>query len=123
MPHPLARIAAPIAIGAAAAAGAIVGTLIARDRLRQGSIDAPQAPLALHGWWDSDESSPLAYAHPAVLFIDTATGRLVDSWDRRRRGRVEDAVVRPSAEWPDRALIVVDAASGDLLQTISASAA
>lgn len=118
MAHPLARIAAPLVIGAAAAAGAIVGSLIARDRAERTPIGAPQAPLAIHGWWDCDDSSPLAYAHPAVLFVDTASGTIVDSWDRRTRSRVVDAVARWSPEWPERALIVVDATSGDLLQTI-----
>lgn len=118
MSNPIIRIAVPIAVGAAAAAGAIVGTLIARDRAGRMPIGAPEAPLTIHGWWDSDDSSPLAYSHPAVLFVDTASGTIVDSWDRRSRSRVHDATSRRSPEWPQRALIVVDAVSGDLLQTI-----
>lgn len=120
MVHPIIRIAVPLAVGAAAATGAIIGASLGRERSQQ-ALEPPQRPLAVEGWWSSDASSSLAHAHPSVLIVDAASSRLVDSWDRRTRARVERPVVRRTPEWPASGLIVVDATTGDLLTTVRGS--
>lgn len=115
MASPLIRIAAPLLVGALAGVGAIVASTLTRERRQQLELAPPPRPLAVEGWWSSDASSPLAHAHPAVLIVDADTAGLVDSWDRRIRDRVHHPVVRRTPEWPARGLIVVDAATGDLL--------
>ena len=62
-----------------------------------------------HDGWDQ----------PARLYALVDTAQLVDSWDRRTRGRVHRPVVRRTPEWPMAGLIVVDAATGDLLTVVS----
>lgn len=118
MANPLIRLAIPFAIGALASAGAIVGATLVRERREQLSLGTPAVPLAYDGWWNSDQSSPLAYAHPAVLFVDAGSGTLLDSWDRRSRARVHSPVVSRRSEWPADGVIVVDAGSGDLLHVL-----
>ncbi|WP_404312266.1 hypothetical protein LG314_13410 [Agrococcus terreus] len=119
MASPLIRIVAPLLVGALAGAGAIVGATLRRERAR---LELPPAarPLAAEGWWSSDSSSSLAHAHPAVLIVDAGTARLVDSWDRRTHARVTHPVVRRTPEWPREGLLVVDAATGDLLAVVDA---
>ncbi|GAA3591979.1 hypothetical protein [Agrococcus terreus] len=119
MASPLIRIVAPLLVGALAGAGAIVGATLRRERARLELAPAPR-PLAAEGWWSSDSSSSLAHAHPAVLIVDAGTARLVDSWDRRTRDRVARPVVRRTPEWPREGLLVVDAATGDLLAVVEA---
>ncbi|ERG64166.1 hypothetical protein L332_06825 [Agrococcus pavilionensis RW1] len=118
MARSLIRLATPILVGALAAGGAIVGASLARERKHQHELEPPSTPLAVEGWWSSDASSSLAHAHPAVLIVDADSGRLVDSWDRRARSRVASPVVRRTPEWPAAGLIVVDAATGDLLTVV-----
>ncbi len=118
MANPLIRLAAPLLVGVAAGIGAIVGATLTRERKHLELETGPQ-PLAVEGWWSSDASSSLAHAHPAVLIVDADTARLVDSWDRRTRARVHHPVVRRTPEWPTTGLIVVDAATGDLLTVVS----
>lgn len=129
VPHPALRLLVPFAVGAAASAGAIVASLIVRERKEQLALQQPVTPLEHDGWWNSDDSSPLAYAHPTVLFIETddkgadgvvSSVTIVDSWDRRSRGRVVQPYARIQPEWPTGARIVVDAETGDLLQTLRA---
>jgi hypothetical protein len=114
----LIRVAAPLIVGVAAGVGAIVGATLTRDRKQHLELESAPTPLAVEGWWSSDASSSLAHAHPAVLIVDADTARLVDSWDRRTRGRVHQPVVRRTPEWPATGLIVVDAATGDLLTVL-----
>lgn len=116
----LVRIAAPLLVGAIAGIGAIVGASLTRERRQQRELEPPFRPLAVEGWWSSDASSSLAHAHPAVLIVDAASARLVDSWDRRRHARVEHPVVRRTPEWPSDGTVVVDASTGDLLAVLSA---
>ena len=118
MAHPLIRIGAPLAVGAIAAVGAIVGATLSRERQRL-ELEPAARPLAVEGWWSSDASSSLAHAHPAVLIVDADTAQLVDSWDRRTRARVHRPVVRRTPEWPATGLIVVDASTGDLLTVLA----
>ncbi|WP_413317528.1 hypothetical protein AA0Z99_11605 [Agrococcus sp. 1P02AA] len=115
MATPLFRIAAPLLVGGLAAVGAIVASSLTRERAEQRALAGPARPLAVEGWWSSDASSSLAHAHPAVLIVDADSARLIDSWDRRIRARVAQPVVRRTPEWPASGLIVVDAATGDLL--------
>lgn len=119
MASPLIRIAAPLLVGALAGVGAIVAGSFTRERRQLALTPAPR-PLAVTGWWSSDASSSLAHAHPAVLIVDADTASLIDSWDRRIRDRVQRPVVRRTPEWPAGGLIVVDAATGDLLTVVSA---
>ncbi|MCH1881594.1 hypothetical protein [Agrococcus sp. ARC_14] len=118
MTRPLIRIAGPLLVGALAGVGAIVASTLTRER-KQHELTAAPRPLAVEGWWSSDASSSLAHAHPAVLIVDADTARLIDSWDRRIRDRVQRPVVRRTPEWPAGGLIVVDAATGDLLTVVS----
>lgn len=118
MASPLIRVAAPLLVGVAAGIGAIVGATLTRDRKLQLELESAPRPLAVEGWWSSDASSSLAHAHPAVLIVDADTAQLVDSWDRRTRGRVHRPVVRRTPEWPAVGRIVVDAATGDLLTVL-----
>ncbi|WP_405218732.1 hypothetical protein [Agrococcus sp. Ld7] len=120
MANPLFRIAAPLVVGALAAAGAIIATSLSRERLEQLALSPAPRPLAIQGWWSADTSSSLAHAHPAVLIVDADTAALVDSWDRRTHDRVRHPVVRRTPEWPSAGLIVVDAATGDLLTVVDA---
>lgn len=122
MASPIVRFAAPLLVGALAAAGAIVASALSRER-QQHALTAGPRPLAAEGWWSSDASSSLAHAHPAVLIVDAETATLVDSWDRRIRDRVHRPVVRRTPEWPASGRIVVDAATGDLLAVLSEPAA
>lgn len=116
-----AKIVAPLAVGALAAAGAIAGSIIGARWFSQrtAELGQPEAPLAFEGWWNSDSSSGLAHAHPAVLFVDASTAAVVDSWDRRTRSRVSSPTARHSAEWPPRGILVLDAVTGDLLSVLS----
>lgn len=118
MASPLIRVAAPLIVGVAAGVGAIIGATLSRER-KQLELESAPRPLAVEGWWSSDASSSLAHAHPAVLIVDADTARLVDSWDRTTRSRVARPVVRRTPEWPAGGLIVVDAATGDLLTVVS----
>lgn len=119
MPHPLARFVAPVIVGVAAGVGAIVAqTALVRRAPAQPSLGAPERPLPFHGWWSSDASSPMAYAHPAVLFVDGASRTVVDSWDRRTRSRVANPRVVGSEPLSSEAISVVDATTGDVLQTL-----
>ncbi|GEK80843.1 hypothetical protein [Agrococcus baldri] len=118
MASPLIRFAAPLLVGALAGVGAIVATTLGRERTRHHALTSAPRPLAVEGWWSSDASSSLAHAHPEVLIVDADTARLVDSWDRRARDRVQRPVVRRTPEWPPTGLIVVDAATGDLLAVV-----
>lgn len=122
MANPLIRIAGPLLVGALAGVGAIVAGSLSRQRGQQLALAPAARPLTVEGWWSADTSSSLAHAHPAVLIVDADTAALVDSWDRRIRGRVHHPVVRRTPEWPATGLIVVDAATGDLLTVISESA-
>jgi hypothetical protein len=117
MASPLSRIAAPLLVGALAGVGAIIAGSLTRERKQHALTSAPR-PLAVQGWWSSEASSSLAHAHPEVLIVDADTARLVDSWDRRARDRVQRPVVRRTPEWPASGLIVVDAATGDLLTIV-----
>ncbi|ROR65617.1 hypothetical protein [Agrococcus jenensis] len=119
MASSLIRVAGPLLVGVAAGIGAIVGASLTRDRKQQLELESAPRPLAVEGWWSSDASSSLAHSHPAVLIVDADTARLVDSWDRRARARVHHPVVRRTPEWPATGLIVVDAATGDLLAVVS----
>ncbi|MFA4840357.1 MAG: hypothetical protein WC580_01465 [Agrococcus sp.] len=118
MARPLIRVVAPLIVGAAAGIGAIIGATLTRERKQHLELESAPRPLAVEGWWSSDASSSLAHAHPAVLIVDADSARLVDSWDRRSRGRVHRPVVRRTPEWPSTGLIVVDAATGDLLTVL-----
>ena len=118
MARPLIRIAAPLLVGALAAVGTIVASVLGRERREQPAIAPARRPLVAEGWWSSDASSSLAHAHPAVLMVDAGTATLVDSWDRRIRDRVQRPVVRRTQEWPPSGLIVVDARTGDLLAVV-----
>ena len=118
MAGPLIRVAAPLIVGVAAGIGAIIGATLTRERKQHLELESAPRPLAVEGWWSSDASSSLAHAHPAVLIVDADSARLVDSWDRRTRGRVHRPVVRRTPEWPAIGLIVVDAATGDLLTVL-----
>ncbi|SFS10524.1 hypothetical protein SAMN04487783_1422 [Agrococcus baldri] len=122
MASPLIRIAAPLLVGALAGVGAIIAGSLTRERKQHALTPAPR-PLAVQGWWSSETSSSLAHAHPEVLIVDADTARLVDSWDRRARDRVQRPVVRRTPEWPAAGLIVVDAATGDLLTIVDDLAA
>lgn len=117
MASSLIRVAAPLLVGVAAGIGAIVGASLTRER-KHLELETGPRPLAVEGWWSSDVSSSLAHAHPAVLIVDADTAQLVDSWDRRTRTRVQRPVVRRTPEWPAGGLIVVDAATGDLLTVV-----
>jgi|GEM_PF-2718954 len=119
MASSLIRVAGPLLVGVAAGIGAIVGASLTRERKQQLELESAPRPLAVEGWWSSDASSSLAHAHPAVLIVDADTARLVDSWDRRSHARVHHPVVRRTPEWPTAGLIVVDAATGDLLAVVS----
>jgi len=119
MPHPLSRLVAPVIVGVAAGIGAIVAqSVLVRRAPAQPSLGAPERPLAFDGWWSSDASSPMAYAHPAVLFVDGGTGAIVDSWDRRTRSRVANPRIVGSEPLPTDAISVLDASTGDVLQTL-----
>lgn len=119
MPHPLARIVAPVIVGVAAGIGAVVAqAVLVRRAPAQPSLGAPERPLPFEGWWSSDASSPMAYAHPAVLFVDGATRSVVDSWDRRTRSRVPNPRVVGSEPLSTDAISVLDATTGDVLQTL-----
>lgn len=119
MPHPLARLVAPVIVGVAAGIGAVVAqAVLVRRAPAQPSLGAPERPLRFHGWWSSDASSPMAYAHPAVLFVDGTTRTVVDSWDRRTRSRVPNPRVVGAEPLPPDAVSVLDAATGDVLQTL-----
>ncbi len=119
MPHPLARVIVPVIVGVAAGIGAVVAQAsLVRRGPTQPSLGAPERPLPFHGWWSSDESSPMAYAHPAVVFVDGATRTVVDSWDRRTRSRVPNARVVGSEPLSTDGISVLDAATGDVLQTL-----
>lgn len=120
MTNPTARIIAPLAVGALAAAGAIAGSIIGTRLFARGDrqLGRPQQPLPFDGWWNQDSSSGLAHAHPAVLFVDAVSGAVVDSWDRRTRARVERPAVQRTGQWPAHGLLVLDASTGDLLGTV-----
>ncbi|WP_144721746.1 hypothetical protein [Agrococcus jejuensis] len=119
MPHPLARLVAPVIVGVAAGIGAVVAqSVLVRRAPAQPSLGAPERPLPFQGWWSSDASSPMAYAHPAVLFVDGATRTVVDSWDRRTRTRVPNPRVVGSEHLSIGGISVLDATTGDVLQTL-----
>ena len=84
------------------------------------------------GWWSSsparDDGSiltdpadwpPIMREHPQTAMIDTRTGKVLVTYDRYSCGPVADYVVPAGLSLPPDAVVVVDAITGEILETMS----
>lgn len=85
----------------------------------------------MEGWFNSTPVAPCSQweertlAHPDTVLINTRDGTLVEAYGRTDtdvldpyRDLGDDMVVpNPDATWPDNSLVLIDAGSGELLET------
>lgn len=84
------------------------------------------------GWWSSSPAAedgslvtdpadwpPIMREHPQTAEIDTRTGKVLESFDRYSCGPVAGYVVPAGLELPADAVTVVDAITGEILETMS----
>lgn len=84
------------------------------------------------GWWSSTPSAPdgsiltdpadwppIMREHPQTAIIDTRTGEVLETFDRCVCGEVPDDEVPESLALPPDAAVVVDAVTGEILETMS----
>lgn len=93
---------------------------------------APPSGPAYEGWWSSSPAAvdgsiltdpadwpPIMREHPQTAMIDTRTGKVLVTYDRYACGPVADYAVPAGLELPPDAVVVVDAATGQILETMS----
>lgn len=84
------------------------------------------------GWWSASPADadgnilidpadwpPIMREHPQTAMIDTRTGKVLVTYDRYSCGPVADYTVPAGLELPPDAVVVVDAITGDILETMS----
>ena len=84
------------------------------------------------GWWSSTPAAPDGSAltdpadwppimreHPRTVQIDTRTGKVIESFDRYTCTSIADYEVPAGLELPPDAVVVLDADTGEILQTMS----
>lgn len=69
------------------------------------------------GWWNATPPTDRALEHPHVVLVDTSTGEVVDVYNRE--GDPDWSPVPPSADWPNNAVVVLDAQTHDVVHTIN----
>lgn len=72
------------------------------------------------GWWNATPPTGPALEHPHVVIVNTTTGEVVDVYNRE--GDPDWNPVPPSADWPDSAVVVLDAHTHDVVHTIHVDA-
>ena len=93
---------------------------------------APPSGPQYEGWWSSSPAAadgsiltdpadwpPIMREHPQTAMIDTRTGKVLVTYDRYACGPVADYAVPAGLELPPDAVVVVDAATGQILETMS----
>jgi hypothetical protein len=85
------------------------------------------------GWWSSSPATeggdgiltdpadwpPIMREHPRTVQIDTRTGKVIESFDRYTCSSIADYEVPAGLELPPDAVVVLDADTGQILQTMS----
>lgn len=96
----------------------------------QALVPQAAAPNAIHiggyeGWWNSTPLSGSAEGLPQeTVSVSTRTGKIVDAFNRpmNEAGKVTnvsdvDFTVIPHAEWPENSVVIIDTASGDVIES------
>lgn len=87
---------------------------------------------AYEGWWSSTPATedggvqtdpaewpPIMREHPRTVQIDTRTRKVIESFDRLACSSIPDYAIPPGFELPPDAVVVVDADTGEILETMS----
>lgn len=92
----------------------------------------PGGGPSYEGWWSSSPADldgailtdpvdwpPIVREHPQTVLIDTRTGKVIESFDRYACAPVAGYEVPPDLALPPDAVVVVDALTGEVLETMS----
>jgi len=95
----------------------------------------PQPPSgpSYEGWWnftpateggddirtDPADWPPIMREHPQTAQVDTRTGKVIETYDRYACGPVADYVIPDGLELPPDAVVILDAVTGEILETYS----
>lgn len=85
------------------------------------------------GWWsatpltddgeavqtDPAEWPPIMREHPRTVLVDTRTGKVIESLDRLACSSIPDYAIPAGLALPPDAVVVIDADTGEILQTMS----
>jgi len=87
---------------------------------------------AYEGWWnytparedgsirtDPADWPPIMREHPQTAQVDTRTGKVIETYDRYACGPVAGYVIPDGIELPPDAVVILDAVTGEILQTMS----
>jgi len=88
---------------------------------------------AYEGWWnvtpateggdgirtDPADWPPIMREHPQTAQVDTRTGKVIETYDRYACGPVADYEVPTGLELPPDAVVILDAVTGEILETYS----
>lgn len=88
---------------------------------------------AYEGWWnvtpateggdgirtDPADWPPIMREHPQTAQVDTRTGKVIETYDRYACGPVADYEVPTGLELPPDAVVILDAVTGEILETMS----
>ena len=93
---------------------------------------APPSGPEYEGWWSSSPADadggiltdpadwpPIMREHPQTTIIDTRTGKVLETFDRYACGPIVGYLVPAELELPPDAVVVVDAITGEILETMS----
>lgn len=114
-------------IGLLGAAALIVGGGYAGVQALLPQAAAPRAIVVggYEGWWNSTPVSGIIEGLPReTVSVSTRTGKIVDAFSRsmNEAGKVTnlsdvDFTVIPHAEWPENSVVIIDTASGDVIES------
>ena len=116
-----------LGIGLLGTAALIVGGLYAGIQAPVPQAAAPNAsPVGgYEGWWNSTPVSGIVEGLPReTVSVNTRTGKVVDAFNRsmNEAGKVTnvsdvDFTVIPDPEWPANSVVIIDTASGDVIES------
>ena len=116
-----------LGIGLLGTAALIVGGLYAGVQAPVPQAAAPNAsPVGgYEGWWNSTPVSGIVEGLPReTVSVNTRTGKVVDAFNRsmNEAGKVTnvsdvDFTVIPDPEWPANSVVIIDTASGDVIES------
>ena len=93
----------------------------------------PGGTPAYEGWWnvtpateggdgvrtDPADWPPIMREHPQSAQVDTRTGKVIETYDRYACGPVAGYVIPDGLELPPDAVVILDAVTGEILETFS----
>lgn len=116
-----------LGIGLLGTAALIVAGLYAGIQAPVPQAAAPNAsPVGgYEGWWNSTPVSGIVEGLPReTVSVNTRTGKVVDAFNRsmNEAGKVTnvsdvDFTVIPDPEWPANSVVIIDTASGDVIES------